>query len=214
MASLVEELVTVLEEEEKIYQTLISYGEKKTDILIRADVPELEKLTCLEQLASDDLVTHSNQQVQLLKDIANVLGRTEEKMTVTRLITLLESQPDVQKKLTEARDRLLAAADRMNHLNDQNVALIKQAIELNEFDLTLFKSLRQAPETANYDKTACNTGSLLGSSGFEKNGKRIRKLIYWGIWTSECPVCTEYNGKQPCKCEHNRICPPAGSFCR
>lgn len=79
MASLVEELVTVLEEEEKIYQTLISYGEKKTDILIRADVPELEKLTCLEQLASDDLVTHSNQQVQLLKDIANVLGRTEEK---------------------------------------------------------------------------------------------------------------------------------------
>ena len=36
MASLVEELVTVLEEEEKIYQTLISYGEKKTDILIRA----------------------------------------------------------------------------------------------------------------------------------------------------------------------------------
>ena len=55
MASLVEELVTVLEEEEKIYQTLISYGEKKTDILIRADVPELEKLTCLEQLASDDL---------------------------------------------------------------------------------------------------------------------------------------------------------------
>ena len=137
MASLVEELVTVLEEEEKIYQTLISYGEKKTDILIRADVPELEKLTCLEQLASDDLVTHSNQQVQLLKDIANVLGRTEEKMTVTRLIALLESQPDVQKKLTEARDRLLAAADRTNHLNDQNVALIKQAIELNEFDLTL-----------------------------------------------------------------------------
>ena len=145
MASLVEELVTVLEEEEKIYQTLISYGEKKTDILIRADVPELEKLTCLEQLASDDLVTHSNQQVQLLKDIANVLGRTEENDS----------------------SGLLPQADRMNHLNDQNVALIKQAIELNEFDLTLFKSLRQAPETANYDKTACNTGSLLGSSGFD-----------------------------------------------
>lgn len=29
VASLVEELVTVLEEEEKIYQTLISYGEKR-----------------------------------------------------------------------------------------------------------------------------------------------------------------------------------------
>ena len=88
-------------------------------------------------------------------------------MTVTSLIGLLDSQPKVQQKLTIARDNLLAAASRMNDLNEQNVALIKQAIELNEFDLTLFKSLRQAPETANYDKTACNTGSLLGSSGFD-----------------------------------------------
>lgn len=158
MASLVEELVTVLEEEEKIYQTLISYGETKTDILIRADVPELEKLTCLEQLASDDLVTVIFSSVR-----PSTLAISFKSCTCW----LLESQPDVQKKLTEARDRLLAAADRMNHLNDQNVALIKQAIELNEFDLTLFKSLRQAPETANYDKTACNTGSLLGSSGFD-----------------------------------------------
>ena len=167
MASLVEELVTVLQEEEAICRRLISYGEKKTDILIRADVPELEKLTGLEQLASDELIAQSNQQVQLLTDIANVLGRTGEKMTVTRLISLLDTQPQVQKELTEAKERLLAAAGTMNQLNTKNEALIKQAIELNEFDLTLFKSLRQAPETANYDRTACNTGSLLGSSGFD-----------------------------------------------
>ena len=36
-----------------------------------------------------------------------------------------------------------------------------------EFDLTLFKSLKQAPETANYDKNAYNTGELLGSSSFD-----------------------------------------------
>ncbi|MCI6242212.1 MAG: flagellar protein FlgN [Lachnospiraceae bacterium] len=167
MASLVEELITVLEEEEKIYRQLIGYGQQKTDVLILADVPGLEKITCKEQLASDELVSHSNRQIQLLKDIATVLGKTEEKMTVSRLISLLDSQPKVQKRLTDARDRLLSAADQMKKLNDQNIILIRQAIELNEFDLTLFKSLRQAPETANYDKTACNTGSLLGSSGFD-----------------------------------------------
>lgn len=167
MASLVEELITVLEEEEKIYRQLIGYGQQKTDVLILADVPGLKKITCKEQLASDELVSHSNRQIQLLKDIATVLGKTEEKMTVSRLISLLDSQPKVQKRLTDARDRLLSAADQMKKLNDQNIILIRQAIELNEFDLTLFKSLRQAPETANYDKTACNTGSLLGSSGFD-----------------------------------------------
>lgn len=167
MASLVEELVEVLEAEEKIYQTMMMYGKQKTDILIRADVPALEKLTSQEQLAGDELVAWSNKQVQLLNDIATVLGSTREKMTVSRLIELLDSQPAVQKRLTIARDNLLTAASEMQRLNDQNVVLIQQAIELNEFDLTLFKSLRQAPETANYDRSACNTGALLGGSGFD-----------------------------------------------
>ena len=45
--------------------------------------------------------------------------------------------------------------------------LLKQALEMVEFDLTLLKSMRQAPETANYDKNAYNTGDILGSSGFD-----------------------------------------------
>ncbi len=167
MASLVEELVNVLETEQKIYETLIGYGEEKTDILIRGDVAALEKLTGLEQLAGDKLMAQSSQQVQLLKDIAGVLGKSGEKMTVTRLIDLLGSQPQVQKQLATARDRVMEAANRMQRMNEQNAVLIRQAIELNEFDLTLFKSLRQAPETANYNRSAANTGSLLGGSGFD-----------------------------------------------
>ena len=88
-------------------------------------------------------------------------------MTVTRLINLLDTQPEIQKKLTIARDNLIETANKMQSLNEQNMVLIQQAIEINEFDLTLFKSLRQAPETANYDKSAYNTGSLLGGGGFD-----------------------------------------------
>ena len=166
MASLVEELVNILEAEQKVYETLTGYEEKKKDVLISADVPALEEITNLEQLA-DELIVYSNKQIQALTDIATVLGKTEEKMTVTRLIGLLDTQPEIQKKLTIARDNLLEAANKMQSLNEQNMVLIQQAIELNEFDLTLFKSLRQAPETANYDKSAYNTGSLLGGGGFD-----------------------------------------------
>jgi hypothetical protein len=55
----------------------------------------------------------------------------------------------------------------MQEINQQNEVLLKQAMELTEFDLTLFRSMRQAPETANYDKNAYNTGSLLGGGGFD-----------------------------------------------
>ena len=167
MASLVEELVNVLEAEKQIYTTLVGYEERKKDVLIAADVAALEEITTKEQLAGDDLIAYSNKQIQILKDIATVLGRTDGKMTVTRLISLLDTQPKVQEQLTEARDSLLNAANQMKTLSDQNAILIRQAIELNEFDMTLFKSLRQAPETANYDKSAYNTGSLLGGGGFD-----------------------------------------------
>ncbi|MDD6481655.1 MAG: flagellar protein FlgN [Lachnospiraceae bacterium] len=167
MASLVDELVEVLGAEEKIYQKLIQYGEQKTDILVRADVPALEELTSCEQVASDDLIVQSNRQTQLLKDIATVVGRDGEIITVTQLIELLGTQPEAQNKLSSAKEKLLEAAEKLRTLNGQNITLLQQAIELNEFDLTLFKSMRQAPETANYDKSACNTGSILGKSGFD-----------------------------------------------
>ena len=167
MASLVEELVNVLAEEESIYKKLTEYGEKKRQIIIDADIPELEKLTDLEQQASDELLTKSNKQIALLGDIATVLGKTDEKMTVTRLIGYLDKQPDIQSKLTETRDSLLDTADQMQKINDLNSQLLAQAIEMTEFDITLFKSMRQAPETANYDKSAYNTGTILGSSGFD-----------------------------------------------
>jgi hypothetical protein len=167
VASLVEELVKVLENEKKLYQDLIDFAKDKTQILIRGDVPALEELTNREQMTSDKLNAQGNHQKQLLNDIAVVLGKTSEQMTVTRLVELLETQPKEQTKLKSARDNLVAKAKEMKTLNDQNIVLIRQAIELSEFDLTLFKSMRQAPETANYNRRACNTGSLLGSSAFD-----------------------------------------------
>ena len=167
MASLVDELVNVLREETKLYSALEECADEKTGILVKGDIPALERLTIIEQTRSDELLALSNKQIQILNDIKTVLGRTDEKLTVTMLIGFLASQPQVQEQLTGARDDLIAAAKRVQDKNQQNMILLNHAIELTEFDITLFKSMRQAPETANYDKNAYNTGTLLGTSGFD-----------------------------------------------
>ena len=167
MASLVDELVNVLREETRLYSALEECADDKTQILVRGDVPALEKLTVIEQARSDELLALSNKQIQVLNDIKTVLGRADEKLTVTTLIGYLASQPQVQEKLAIARDDLVAAAKRVQDKNQQNMILLQHAIEMTEFDITLFKSMRQAPETANYDKNAYNTGTLLGTSGFD-----------------------------------------------
>ena len=167
MASLVEELVSVLTHEEKLYSELLKCAEKKTQIVIDGDIPALEKLTAIEQEVSDELLSYGHKQVQLLNDIKTVLGKKEEMLTVTTLIGYLASQPEVQATLSTARNALLDTATKVQKKNQQNEILIKQAMELLEFDITLFKSMRQAPETANYNKNAYSTGMLLGSSGFD-----------------------------------------------
>lgn len=167
MASLVDELISVLTEEEKLYSNLLECAEKKTQILINADISALEQLTAVEQETSDKLLALGNKQVQLLNDIATVLGKADEQLTVTILIKYLSSQTEVKERLSTARNNLLDTATKVQQKNQQNEILLKQAIELAEFDITLFKSMRQAPETANYNKNAHNTGTLLGSSGFD-----------------------------------------------
>ena len=121
MASLVEELVNVLVEENTIYGKLLDFGEQKKQIVIAADIGALEKLTALEQEASDALLVKSNKQASLLNDIATVLGKTQEQMTVTKLIGYLDTQPDMQKKLIQAKENLLETAKEVQIINSSSI---------------------------------------------------------------------------------------------
>lgn len=167
MASLMEELLEVLGQEEKQYRDLIGLAEVKRDAVVKADVGALGEVTNREQDAASALLNLSNKRTQVLNDMATVLGKAPGEITISKMIGYLESQPKEQTRLAEQRDRLLEAGTQMRLLNQQNEALLQQALEMVEFDLTLLKSMRQAPETANYDKNAYNTGDLLGSSGFD-----------------------------------------------
>lgn len=162
-----EELLEVLGEEEKQYQELIELADVKSQAIIKADIDKLSEVTTQEQNAASTLLNLSNKRARVLDDMATVLGKDPAKMTINKMIGYLENQPEEQKKLSERRDRLLEVGTQMQRLNQQNETLLKQALEMVEFDLTLLRSMRQAPETANYNKNAYNTGDLLGSSGFD-----------------------------------------------
>lgn len=167
MASLMDDLKDVLQEEDRQYQELIALSEEKCQVLIRGDVSRLEQITALEQEQTDVLHRQEVKRRSILKDVAEVLGKDPDTFTVEAMIQALASQPEEQSQLIQLRDQLRKTLQKMAEINTQNQALIKQALEMVEFDLTLFRSLRQAPETANYNKSAYNTGDLLGSSGFD-----------------------------------------------
>jgi len=160
-------LVEVLEEENTQYEKLVELSKDKKQAIIKADIQVLEHITEQEQEISSYLRNLDIKRDSVLKDMSDVLGKDFNEMTITRLIGYLEQQPMEQERLSKIRAKILTTGNEMQEWNRRNGELLQQALEMVEFDLTLFKSMRQAPETANYDKNAYNTGDLLGSSGFD-----------------------------------------------
>lgn len=167
MASLVDDLLDVMAKETEGYKKLYDLAQTKRQGIVNRDLETMEAATSGENDVTSDLKNLENRRVKILKDMSVVLGKDDETLTVTQVILLLSKQPKEQQALTDARDKLVKAASNMQFMNTQNQILLNQAMEMVEFDLTLFKSMRQAPETANYDKNAYSTGDILPSGGFD-----------------------------------------------
>ncbi len=167
MASLMEDFMDVLEKENGEYGRLTELSREKRQIIIDGNIPALEEITGREQEITSILKNLEKKREEVVNDMSIVLSKKPEDLTVTNMIAFLNKQPKEQQKLMELKEKLHNTLAEMADINGQNEVLLKHAMEMAEFDLTLFKSMRQAPVTANYDKRANNTGDLLGSGGFD-----------------------------------------------
>ena len=75
MASLMEDLIDVLNKEEEQYQGLIELGKKKREVVIRADIKTLDEITATEQEVASNLQNLAKKRTRVLNDMATVLGR-------------------------------------------------------------------------------------------------------------------------------------------
>ncbi len=165
MASLMEELVSVLEAEEKEYKVLSQIATEKTAIIVAGKVDELLKVTEREQDIVGRIQQLEKKRTQVMKDIGDVLGRQDEELTLTKLVHLFENQPDEQKKLSTVCDRLINTVRDMDTVNKRNQMLLEQALDLVEFDINLYQGLKRAPENANYGRDAYSVADKRDNNG-------------------------------------------------
>lgn len=168
MASLMQELITTLKLELTEYEKLLDLSKRKTPILVEGKIEELQKITEEEQNLVEKINSVDKKRAELVKDIGNVLNKNPKELTLMKLAEILNSQPEEQKELTSLHDRMKRTLHNVETVNQQNQALVQQLLDMVAFDMTLVKSMKQAPETANYNKTAVNTGELfIGATRFD-----------------------------------------------
>lgn len=169
MASLMENLIAVLDQEGTEYEGLLTLSQKKTPIIVSGDLGELEKITDDEQNLVSRIAHLEKKRTEITADIANVLNRDVTKLKLLNLIEMLAGRPEEQAKLAAAHDRLQSAVRGLQRTNEQNKELLTNALEMVEFEMTLLQAMKTAPETANYTRSAYNSGSQMGvsSRGFD-----------------------------------------------
>ncbi len=167
MASLMDELLLTMDGETEQYEKLINLNGEKKESIIHKKLDVLEAITAQEQAIADSLLELEKKRAGLLRSIAAVMGHDGEQITVSWMIDNLANQPVERKQLIDAKGKLKEAADSAQVLNFQTQNLLRQALEMVEFDITLIKSSKQAPQTSNYGRDAETTGNILGKSGFD-----------------------------------------------
>lgn len=162
-----DDLTQVLENETVEYKKLTELSENLKEALIESDVAAVEQLTAAQEEVSNEIQSLEYKRARIMNDIAVVLNKKPEELKVSMLEETLAGQPALREKLAAVRTELKQTMDELKCVNRTNQTLLRQSMELLEFDLNLYRSMRQAPETANYNRSAVNTGDLLGSRGFD-----------------------------------------------
>ena len=158
----------VLQTEAQKYEELLELCRRKTPILVKGKIEELQKITDEEQILVDNINNVDKKRAELINDMGNVLNQNPKELTIQRLAELVENQPKQQKQLLEVHDWLKKTVGNVQTINEQNKALVNQMLEMVAFGMNLLKSMKQAPETANYNRMAANTGELfIGASKFD-----------------------------------------------
>ena len=161
MASLMEVLIDVLEQENQEYEKLLSLSMRKTSVIVSEDLAELTKITDEEQVIVSRINHLDNQRYEAVSDIADVLNKDVDKLKIVDLIKMLAGRTEEQEKLAAVFDRLRENVRGVKRANEQNGELIRDALELVQFNMNVLQSMNKAPESSNYNMCAYNTGDMI-----------------------------------------------------
>ncbi len=162
MASLMENLIDILNKESSEYEKLLELSMKKTPVIVAGDLENLQQITDEEQIVVSRLNNLEKQRSENIIDIANVLNKDVKTLKLANLIDMLEARPIERQNLADVHDRLKSIVKNVQMVNNQNRELIGHALEMVEFDMNLIQAMKTAPETAEYNKGAYSAGNSMG----------------------------------------------------
>ena len=162
MASLIDTLIDVLDKENTEYETLLELSMEKTGIIVEGNVTALNEMIVREQQVVERITALEKKRTETTNDIAMVLNRKPDTLTLEHLAELLAGQETESTALRRIHDKLKTTLGNMVRVNESNKQLLQESIDMADFEINIMQSMRQAPATANYSDSGY-TGESFGA---------------------------------------------------
>lgn len=143
-------LLETLEKQLDIYRELLSLALAKKPVLVKGDIPELEKMTKEEELLILQVGRLEEQRGSLHQALANRFVLSPEELSLSELIRRTDDNTSqkFQKVFAEMTDVLKELAD----INQINIELIKGSLDYIDFSMDILTSTNRAPVYSEQDE--------------------------------------------------------------
>ena len=160
MASLMEELMETLTEEEKFYRELIPIEEDKTRAIVESNLDRMQAITDSEREMVDRTTALEARREEITKNIATVLGKNPRTITLEEIEDSLKKQPEDRKKLQIIHDKLKQTVHRLRDVNEQNKELLQESMDMVEFNMNVMRSAQVMSGSSNYGSDASEVNGM------------------------------------------------------
>lgn len=139
MAGLINELIDILYSQANNYDELLVLGKEKRNVIIENNTEMLQKITQAENSIIGRNQRMENKRLAILKDIANVLNRDADELTLSSLAEFISGQAE-HSELVKVRGILKDTLDQLKIENDRNAKLLESSIDYINFSINLVRS--------------------------------------------------------------------------
>ena len=143
MASIIENLITELNDEYALYEQLLQVSMEKTGAIVSNNLDRLSETTEKEQRLADALASVEHRRRETMTNVANILGKRPDDVKVMDVVTFLEGQPEFHDPLLAINEKLAKLARKVREVNGHNQNLIQDALEMIEYNINLMQNLNR-----------------------------------------------------------------------
>lgn len=145
MASLIDNLFSVIDSQKNCLDELLILSRAKKDLIVKNDIENLGKITAAESsiVAKNTKLDKAREEITV--DIATVLAENAKELTLTKIITLINDEKD-KERLLKLKEEVEDILKNLKTQNEQNNELIQVSLDNIEFSMNVIREVGDKQE--------------------------------------------------------------------